>query len=292
MPRKVRARNSHGERNAVYVYCIGREESLVPLCGDGLPEAIEHGSALELVSETGLAAVTSQVPLDDYSERALESRLGDPTWTAIRAMRHEKVVEHFASRASVVPLRFGTIYLRRDRVAKMLVDKGAEIAGLVDRLRGRQEWGLTVYRDRDKLTKAIITLSPRLRDLGREAASASPGRSYLLQKMIEKQRLEETRKETARVLEELEQKLAPLSESVAHLRILKDEASEHGEVAAKLAFLVSSAAFSKFRGAAERLAGEHAALGFKLELTGPWPAYSFSALPERVAERGAGDRNI
>ena len=72
---------------------------------------------------------------------------------------------------------------------------------------------------------------------------------------------EETRKETARVIKGLEQELANLSESVARLRVLKDEASEHGEVAAKLAFLVSRTSFTKFRRAAERLAGVHAALG-------------------------------
>jgi hypothetical protein len=35
-------------------------------------------------------------------------------------MRHEQVVEHFASRTSVVPLRFGTIYLDRAGIEQML----------------------------------------------------------------------------------------------------------------------------------------------------------------------------
>jgi hypothetical protein len=42
-----------------------------------------------------------------------------------------------------------------------------------------------------------------------------------------------------------------------------------------LAFLVERAGFDEFRRVAERLAGEYACAGIRLELTGPWPAYNF-----------------
>jgi hypothetical protein len=70
------------------------------------------------------------------------------------------------------------------------------------------------------------------------------------------------------------------------LRLLKDEGGEHNDLVAKLAFLVARDRFEEFRAAAERLAEEHAPAGFKLELTGPWPAYNFIAECEmRIDER-------
>src|ERR1043165_5048134 len=95
-----------------YVYCVGGRDALAPLFDEELPGAIEGESALELVGG-GLAAVVSRVPLEDYGEGALASRLDDATWTATRALRHERVVEHFARRAAVAPPRFGAVPLRR-----------------------------------------------------------------------------------------------------------------------------------------------------------------------------------
>ena len=68
--------------------------------------------------------------------------------------------------------------------------------------------------------------------------------------------------------------------------MLKDEATEQGELAARLAFLVSRKKFDEFRAAAEALAVEFTPLGFRFELTGPWPAYNFAVFDEERKNRG------
>jgi hypothetical protein len=89
------------------------------------------------------------------------------------------------------------------------------------------------------------------------------------------------RAETRRVASEVASELArACGERAVRLRILKDEATEHGDLAAKLAFLVSRERFDEFHAAAERIAEAHAPLGFRLELTGPWPAYNFAGARE------------
>ncbi|HYP53485.1 MAG TPA: GvpL/GvpF family gas vesicle protein, partial [Pyrinomonadaceae bacterium] len=103
-----------------YVYCVGSRAEVAPHVA-GAPGAIEEGAGVEAVGGGELAAVVSAVPAEDYGEKSFESRLmSDAEWTAARAMRHERVVGHFAARATIVPLRFGTIYLRRERVERML----------------------------------------------------------------------------------------------------------------------------------------------------------------------------
>lgn len=272
---------THGGRvgsKVLYVYCVGEEDALAPLFAGDLPAAIEDTAGLESIAGGGgLSAIVSAVSPDDYGEASLEARLADPTWTATRAMRHEGVVEFFAARASVVPLRFGTIYLRREGVEAMLKERHDELQSILARLSGREEWGVNVYCDRAKLKEKITSVSPRLREMAGQAAAAPPGQSYLLLKKVEAMRADETRDGMKRTATEIERALDAVSEGSARLRVLKGEATDHGETAAKFAFLVARQDFEKFRAEAERLADAHAALGFRLELTGPWPAYNFAA---------------
>src|SRR5947209_11025321 len=271
---------------ALYVYCVGERESLAPLFDGGLPGAIEGESELELIGEGALAAVVSGVPLADYGEGELPSHLADAAWTATRALRHERVVEHFARRAGVVPLRFGTIYLRREGVGRMLSERGAQFLSILKRLEGREEWGLNVYVERALLREAVTALSARLRELEGRASSSPPGQAYLVRKKIESLRDEEARAETRRVAAEVESRLAVASDRAARLRVLKDEATEQGELAVRLAFLVLRQKFDEFRAAAEALAVEFTPLGFRFELTGPWPAYNFAVFDEERKNRG------
>jgi hypothetical protein len=263
--------NAHG----FYVYCVGEHAALAPLFDEKLLSAIEGEFALELVERGGLAAVVSRVPLADYGEDALAARLQDATWTATRALRHERVAEHFARRAAVAPLRFGTIYLRHAGVVRMLEERGAQLGAALRRLKGREEWGLNVYVERARLREEVASMSPRLRELAERAETSAPGQAYLLRKKIDALRDEEARTVARRVASEIETALAAVSDGAARLRVMKDEASERGELAARLAFLVARAQFDEFRATAERLAAEHAPNGFSFELTGPWPAYNF-----------------
>jgi hypothetical protein len=261
---------------ALYIYCIGEREALASLLDEKLPQAIETDAALQVIEVEDLAAVASVVSLADYGEDAIQARFNDAAWVASRAMRHEKVLEHFAQRASVIPLRFGAIYLKRASVEQMLTERGSELRAIIERLRGKEEWGVNIFCDRAKLLEMIATLSPKLREMSERASAASTGQAYLLRKKIDAMRADEARAEIKRVATEIERELEAISDGAARLRVRQADTAEGGGLAAKLAFLVERARFEEFRAAAERLAKEHAAAGFQLELTGPWPAYNFA----------------
>jgi hypothetical protein len=261
--------------SAFYVYCIAESSIATQLAVDSLPAAIEDDAKLEWVTVNTLAALVSQVPRETYSEDSLAEHLTDATWTAIRAMRHETVVEYVAKRAGVVPLRFGSIYFERAGIEKMLTEKGRELEEIIEHLRGREEWGVNVYCDRSVLLSSITSVSPVLRELVERAEQAPPGQSYLMQKKIGSLRVDEARTAVNRIIDQIEEKLKTQTDDARRLRILKVETTEHGELKAKFAFLVKRSGFEEFRDAAERLAQEHQAAGVRLELTGPWPVYNF-----------------
>ena len=263
---------------AFYVYCIAESATAAELPPESLPPAIEDDSKLEWVVSGELSALSSQVPLASYNEESLAEHLSDASWTAARAMRHETIAEYVAKRAAIVPLRFGTIYLERAGIERMLSEKAKELSEILERLRGREEWGVNVFCDQAVLMSSITSVSPVLRELSERAAQASPGQSYLMQKKVDALKVDESRAALNRIIEQVEQTLSEQSDDAKRLRVLKVEATEHGELKAKFAFLIKKSVFENFRDAAEHLAQEHQGAGVRLELTGPWPAYNFTQI--------------
>ena len=260
---------------AYYVYCIAERAAAAELPAQSLPGAIEENSKLEWIAGNDLAALSSQVPLASYGEEHLAEHLSDASWTAVRAMRHETIAEYVAKRAGVVPLRFGTIFLERSGIERMLSEKGTELRQILEHLRGREEWGVNVFCDQSVLMSSITSVSPVLRELAERAAQASPGQSYLMQKKIDTLKVDEARATLNGVVEEIEKSLSEQSDDAKRLRVLRVEVEEYGELKAKFAFLVKRSGFDRFRDVAERVAREHQAAGVRLELTGPWPVYNF-----------------
>lgn len=261
--------------SGLYVYCIGEYEGVAPLLKENLPDPVEADGELLLVRSDGLAAVASPVQLSEYSEETMDRNLADPAWMAVRAMRHEKVVEHFALRASIIPVRFGTIYHSQSRVQEILRKRSSEFQKTIEYLRGKEEWGLNIYGATEKLLKAASGSSARLRTMDRKAKSSSAGQAYLLRKKIESLRAEEVRQEVKRVVAEVGQKLSEVSAEMDRLTVVRREQADYGTLVGRLVFLVERSSFRKFQARAEQVARRYSAAGFHFELTGPWPAYNF-----------------
>lgn len=263
---------------AYYVYCIAEKGAPAELSAQSLPSAIEENTKLEWITVGGLAALSSRVPLASYSEEKLAEHLSDASWTAVRAMRHETVMEYVAKHTAVVPLRFGTIYLERAGVERMLKEKRNELADIIERLRGRVEWGVNVFCNRSTLIAAITSFSPLLQGMVEEAEQSSPGKAYLMKRKIDALREREAGNILGKIIDYIEAELAAEADDTKRLRVLKVEATEHGELKAKFACLVEKSEFEDFRDVAEQLAGHYQNAGIRLELTGPWPCYNFTGL--------------
>lgn len=271
---EAEGKSKRSAETARYVYCILDHKAVQDK--SEWPSGIEEDVPIEIIASEDLAAITSAVPLSVYDEDALNERLQDAAWTALKAMRHERVVEHFTKVGGVVPLRFGTIYLDDEGVRTMLRDRKPALARLLDRLSGREEWGLNVYFDQNVLLQGIDALSPVLADLLSQAENASPGQAYLLRTKAHALRKDEARNEVTRTVTRLEEHLKNNADDVRRLRTLKVETTEHGELKAKFAVLVKKSEFAKLRGVTEKWLRDYEATGIRLEIAGPMPPYNFT----------------
>lgn len=261
--------------SAIYVYCIGSRDSVNQSSNDAVP-TIEENERLNFIVEDDLVAVTSKVPLSVYDEKNLHELLVDPAWTALRAMRHERVVEHYAKESGVVPLRFGTIYLSHAGVRTMLRERSTVLRKLLAQLADAEEWGINVYFDQEQLLDGITEISERLKELSEQVKNSSPGQSYLLQKKVNSLKREEARAVIARTVEKLEQGFKSQSTLLRRLKVRKGDTSELGNVAARFAALLKRSRFKEFHDFSEKLAREYEKTGLRLEFTGPMPPYNFT----------------
>jgi hypothetical protein len=259
-----------------YVYCIVESGDLKGIF-DSAPEGLESAQKIEPIVSAGLVAAVSTVPLSQYGEGALDANLSDVNWAASRVMSHQRVVEHFASRCAVIPLRFGTIYVDKKSIEQMLAERSEEFKALMQRLRGRQEWGVSIHCDYARLVETRALVNPAIRLLLDRRDSALPGQTYLLSRQIEGLKAKVVREEISTAVARIKEELDASSEQSIGSVSARGRRFEQGDLVARFSFLVRARRFDRFRARAEELAGSYLSSGFRIELVGPLPPYSFVA---------------
>lgn len=254
----------------VYVYAITPE--LAPGALADL-EGIE-GSAVRVLTADDLTAVVSSVDAETFGEQGLRRNLEDMRWLEKTVRGHNRVVEAVATRSAVAPMGLATVYYDDDRVREALREQAETFRQVLDGITGRTEWGV----------KGYVDLSAYSDDTGQAASSAAdseqrPGAAYL-------SRLRQRRKGRAEAVEEswqLAQHTHTALDELAHASRLhpaqnRELAGYEGVMVLNGAYLVDDARNEEFATAVDDLDGRSDAL--RLELTGPWPAYSFATFRE------------
>jgi hypothetical protein len=122
----------------------------------------------------GLFIAVADLPLDRYSEAAINTGLADLDWVSRVAVAHEAVVESFIASTAVLPMKLFTIFTTDERARAHVRSQSARIATLVKRVANHHEWGVRVILDRAPAAAA--------RPKKKAPARAATGVSYLAQK--------------------------------------------------------------------------------------------------------------
>ena len=213
----------------------------------GLPGA---GPVRLLDVENGLYIAVADLPLDRYSESAINKGLGDLDWVSRIAIAHETVVESFIASTAVLPMKLFTIFTTDDRALDHVRAQRERIASLVKRVADHQEWGIRVVLDRLSPPRAEEDSAPRSNLVSRADAEKAQRDAS-----------------TARV------RAARAGE--AKLRAATELPVQGGPLLLDAAFLVPRARSATFKALAERESKSLARQGYGLTVSGPWPPYTF-----------------
>jgi hypothetical protein len=260
--------------SVAYVYGI----STGAFPGSRAPEGLE-AAPVELLVEGEVGALVSMLPAERYAGPTLEALTADVSWLGARAVEHDRVLTWASDRAdgAVAPLPMFSLFRDEGSVRGMLRERHAELSRVLGRLRGGREYTVRVYRLDAVLRASLAELSPRIAELEAEAARATPGQRYLLERKTEGER----RNELARAGQEGARRIFAALSAVALDAVSEPppataSADAPGTLLATMSFLVAHESLEALRREVTRCIAELGSRGFHLDFTGPWPAYHFA----------------
>ncbi|MGQ9926497.1 MAG: GvpL/GvpF family gas vesicle protein [Chloroflexaceae bacterium] len=253
-----------------YIYGItdGAPVDLAPGVGLGVP--------VELLVGEEFVAIASPVPLNAFTPDAIRDRQDDLTWLEAQVRAHQEVLARTLRQATVVPLRFGTVFRDAAGVRAMMREHAPRFREALARLAGRQEWGLKIGVDTTRLAEALAATSVRIQELDARRQGMRSGAAYMLAKKRDQILREEVERAIETCMQNVHARLA--AEAVA---AVIDNPAPTGATSGvgplfRCAYLVEVANLPVFLGILDGLAATHPA--FEFTLSGPWPAYNFVSL--------------
>ncbi len=218
------------------VWVYGVTDSLRPGQIAGLTGV--GGERVRALTAAGLTAVVGSVDAPTFGEHALATLLADLTRIELIGRVHHQVITSIAAAGPVLPLRLATICPDDGTVRRLLEQRSAEFAVLLNTLRGMEEWGVKVF------------------------AGAGAGRDGLA----------ESEEASVEMIDRTLSGIAIAARRNPPEEPLLADATEW--MIFNGAYLIRGGRAAEFTAATNALAGAHP--GLQVRLTGPWPPYSFA----------------
>jgi hypothetical protein len=249
----------------VYLYAVGGAalRTVLPAGLSGIGDA-----PIRVLVADRLAGIVSSVDPLEFGAEPLRRNLEDLSWLAATARAHHAVVEACWRREPVAPLRLATVYVDDDNVRAMLHDRQGAFLALLDRIGGRQEWGVKAF---------AMSGSEAEQANDNVDAEVGPGAAYLQRKREVRDRTSRIRGKVHDAVEDLHRVLATSAQQSRRYVLQDPRLSGHPpDLVLNAAYLVEQSASSAFTSAVDGWRSPY----LQVELTGPWAPYSFATLEE------------
>jgi Gas vesicle synthesis protein GvpL/GvpF len=149
-----------------YLYCVTYSQPFVENGSNFQAQGIE-GRPVRVISESGLAALVSDSPYDQY----------DITLANVTA--HESVVEAAMQRADVLPVSFGTVAGSDEEIrVQMLKGEADVLRQQLEWVKNRVELGVKALWDQGALFSEIAAEDSTIQELGNQIAGTTPEETY------------------------------------------------------------------------------------------------------------------
>lgn len=276
----------------IWVYAVARSSTLVEREAgvsrpDDRSDAVDPivgvaGRPVRLVSTSGLTAVVSPADLGEFGEEPLRRNMEHLPWLEAVARMHHDVVSAIAEMTPVVPMRLATVYRTDLSLARTLEERQRDFLAVLGHIAGRSEWGVKAY----VAAPGDVASQSAGRDAGARTAPGS-GADYLRKRRAQLTAAEDARQAAVASAERIHRELAGQAVAAALHRPQDPQLSgATARMIMNASYLVDDSDRAGFGASVERSASANPAV--RLELTGPWPPYSFAAAEPGAATIGAG----
>lgn len=272
-------------KKGLYLYCV-RKRNTSPVKA---VKTIGQGGVCTLPFEE-LEAVVSGVDLEKFSSGEIQKKAQeDLSWIKEKAQVHEHVIERAMEVGGpptprlrrvkkiipVLPMKFGTIFKSKQGLEEMLRKNSLQFRKALEKLEGKQEWGIKVYLDEEifekQLKKSEVVLKKE-----REIASLPKGTDFFARKRIDEVIKKEKDEELGKVIEEVFEDLEKLAAKASQGKNLDKAITGREEpMVLNANFLIKEEKVGEFQKEVGELKTKYEDLGLVIQESGPWPPYNF-----------------
>jgi hypothetical protein len=242
---------------------------------------------LTCIFVSGLSVVVKFVPKKAFSEASLAKKIVDTQWLERNAIVHMKVLSALAECGSVLPFKLGTIFTEVENLESFIGEYAETLNDNLAKISGREEWAVKGFVNRHGLAEDLNKGSEIIRNVEQEISKSSSGRSFFLLRKKETLVIQEAQK----MIDAFCNRAGEIAESLCvEVRPLSTEFSTpQVDLVFNLACLVNSPDRKQFLQSIRQLNDDrlgHKAVGnhFFIELTGPWPPFSFVNITNKPSE--------
>ena len=254
----------------IYLFCLIPTAPARKIAGKGIDG--EHPLVIESIGD--VAAIFSEVNLEDFSGPEARNNLENLAWVAPRALRHEEVVLAAMEQGLVLPVRFGTVFSSLGAIEPLRRCQDI-FAEFFRDIAGKREWTLKGYADLPRVRAQLAEV--RLAEQKERLAELSPGKRYFLEQKIKgavDRDMTSWLKETERDIVSL---VREVSDRFSSCRLQSREVTgKDEEMFFHSALLVPDRSATIMQSLTHEWNERREALGLRMELSGPWPPYHFA----------------
>jgi len=234
---------------------------------------LEDGQPLAQWVFQNVAAVFCMVDLEEWIGRSSEEKLQDLIWVAPRACVHETVIERIMVCSPVLPARFATLFSSLDTLAQLVVSHYSVISAFLDSVVGKEEWAVKMLLDRARAEEHLLASLASSQD---QNVGVSPGRGYLREQRLRDEVRKKLHSWVTTIADLIAGELESPTVASRSLKPLPRNASGRDkDMAFNWAFLLARDSRDQFHARASQLGAKYADQGIILDISGPWPPYSF-----------------
>jgi hypothetical protein len=282
------------ENTGVWAYAITEDSNLSAPDGEvDLSWLMGVGEAkVRTTNGSGLTALVSDVSLDEYGEAALRENLENLDWLDEVAREHHYVIDAAARLFPLLPVRLATVYSGDAALCAALAEHNAQLLDSLHRVGGRVEWGVKAYAAQEATARSEPAAKPDKSapdvvgaDTGKDSAPGSgagpdagpgsgAGLAYLKRRRAQLSAAKESKTAAVHVARAVH---ADLTAKANDTRLHPPQSPQLSGIRQPMllnaAYLLDAADGVSFTAAVAGQATAHPEL--RIELTGPWPPYSF-----------------
>jgi hypothetical protein len=244
---------------------------------------------VRIAESSGLTALVSDVSLAEFGEAALRENLENLDWLDEVAREHHYVIDAAARLFPLLPVRLATVYSGDAALCAALAEHNGQLLDALRRVGGRVEWGVKAYAaaepdaagesgkaERDETERTPAAGNPA--GAGADQDSGPGGGAGLAYLKRRRAQLNKARESKTAAMSGAQAVHADLTAKATDARLYPPQPAQLSGVRQPMllnaAYLLDPGEEMTFTAAVSGQVTSHPEL--RIELTGPWPPYSFT----------------